>query len=224
MAKNRQNRTFVLIWIFSLCSVYAGLNAAQAQTKSQPRLALSHSEEFLNLVKALNAQSCVHDVPAPTLLQEPRYTIGTTNSICFQLPSSETISFSPDTVKSPFVITLLDDGSGAAPLEFPRPVDLEDTTIQVETIAVLDTGVRYGYTTALFLPVCTIECADVTDASQLELHCSAYQDTVFSTQDASAPTVQDVRIPELISSPVSGWSNQTRVEVVAQLLDPAGVW
>lgn len=174
-------------------------------------------------VKLYNFQGCIEDLPPPMLFAEPRYTQGTSNIVYFKLPPFESISLPADSIKNPFVMTLVYDESGS-PLRYPLPVDLTNDSPQSEIIDSLTTGVNYRYTSALFIPVCKIDCGAVEDSTQLDLHCSAYRDTVVSIQDASPPFVQNVRIPEVDGSPVSGWWNQSTFRVQAELSDAAGVW
>lgn len=190
----------------------------------KPESAYSQSGSSFKFFYELNFESCRQELPAPTLLAEPRFTQGTRNVIGIQVPPLSSIPFSPDTIRSPIIITLVNDGPGAAVLKFPRPVQLGEDVIETETVSVLRRGVRYSYTAALFLPVCKIPCSAVTDTSQLELYCSAYEDTVWSTQDAAPPIVSAVSIPQSDLSPAAGWWNQSTIEVRSQVSDPAGVW
>ncbi len=179
---------------------------------------------FLQFVRSLGVSTCIEDVPAPTLRQEPRYTQGTRNKICFQLPPAEALPFSPDSVKTPFVLTFVRDSRSNALLEFPRPVALADQTLQLEVIGSLRQHVRYDYSTALFLPRCTVSCDAVVDSSQLELHCSAFRDSVWSIQDSEAPEVEQFKIPQLEGSLVRGWLSSDQFTVEARASDAAGVW
>jgi hypothetical protein len=194
-------------------------------TVSRPILAQTQSEVLPPLpdfVQALNFDACIADAPAPRLRLEPRFTRGVRNVIAIELPPLSALPFPPDTVRNPIVITLVGDGQPS--LKFPRPVQLAAEAPILETITALKNAVRYYYTTALFLPVCKVPCSAVADTSQLELHCSAYEDTVWSTQDAAPPSVANVVIPQLNSSPVAGWWNQSSFEIFAEASDPAGVW
>lgn len=213
------NRSFLRVSILAF-SVFIGRSPASGQSQSSTPSGWATPLDFIH---ALNFESCRQDLPAPTLLAEPRFTQGTRNVIGIKLPALSAIPFSPDTIRSPIVITLVNDGS-ASPLKFPRPVQLGEDVTEFEIVTVLKSGGRYSYTTALFLPICKIPCSAVTDTSQLELHCSAYRDTVFSTQDAVAPVVTDVLIPQLNESRVAGWWNQSSIQISASVSDPAGVW
>lgn len=186
-------------------------------------LALQDST-LLSFIQTFEFSHCIEDIPPPVLQLEPRYTKGSSNIICFKLPPLQTIPFSPDTVKNPFVITQIQEEGSASVLNFPRPVILDDESVQTENISALKNGVKYEYTIALFLPVCKVNCEAVVDSAQLELHCSANRDTVWSIQDSDVPTLLNVRIPELDSSPISGWWNRPTLHVEADLSDPAGVW
>ncbi len=205
-------------------SIFVGL-ICLFQTVSRPTLAQTQSEVWPPLpdfIQALNFDACIADAPAPALRLEPRFTRGARNVIAIELPPLSALPFPPDTVRNPIVITLV--GDGQPPLKFPRPVQLGADAPILETITALKNAVRYYYTTALFLPVCKVPCSAVADTSQLELHCSAYEDTVWSTQDAAPPSVANVVIPQLNSSPVTGWWNQSAFEIRADVSDPAGVW
>ena len=210
------NRSFlkVSVLIFAL-----GACLQSAHSQSSVAAGLRPLPLFLD---SLDFESCIQDLPPPTLLSEPRFTQGARNVISILLPALANLPFSPDTVRSPIIITLVLDGD--ATFEFPRPVQLGDDMTVFETVTGLKNGSRYGYTTALFLPVCKIPCAAVTDPSQLELHCSTYRDTAWSTQDAVAPVVAATSIPQLVRSPVAGWWNQPSFEIQADVSDPAGVW
>jgi hypothetical protein len=171
----------------------------------------------------LNSDGCIPGLPAPLLIAEPRFTQGTRNVVAIKLPPLSSLPFSADTIRSPIIITLVNSGVTAT-LQFPRPVQLGEDITELETVTVLVSGRRYSYTTALFLPICKIPCSAVTDTSQLELHCSAYEDTTWSTQDVSSPLVSNIRIPELGAAVVPGWLNRPALRVEAEVNDPAGVW
>ncbi|NIR51892.1 hypothetical protein GWO43_25290 [candidate division KSB1 bacterium] len=179
---------------------------------------------MIEFFEAFDLDSCIQDVPAPTLLAEPRFTQGTTNKICFQLPRLEIIPFPVDTIRNPFVTTVAQDVSADTVRALSRPVDLLDSPRQLETFISLIPGRSYSYTSALILPVCKIACEDVTDPSELEVHCSAFMDTVWSMQDSEAPVVESVDIPQLDSTAFAVWWNRPTIRIEAQLSDPAGVW
>ncbi len=185
---------------------------------------VSQDPSPLRFIKTLEFNNCIEDIPAPQLQSEPRYTKGSSNIVYFTLPSLESIPFSPDTVKNPFVITRVQQEGGLSGLNFPRPVVLGDESVQAENISALKNGVKYEYSTALFLPVCKINCEAVVDSTDLEVHCSVHQNTVWSVQDSDAPMLQNVRSPQLDSSPVPGWWNRPTLDIEAVLSDPAGVW
>jgi len=207
----------VSILVFAECMLTISANG---QPQNEKPLAFRTP---LDLIKILNLENCRQDLPAPTLLTEPRFTQGMRNIVGIKLPALSAIPYSPDTVRSPIIITLVTDGS-ASSLKFPRPVQLGDDVIEYETVTVLKSGAQYFYTASLLLPVCKIPCSAVTDTSQLELHCSAYLDTVFSTQDALAPVVTDAVIPQLNGALAPGWLNQPTIQIRASVSDPAGVW
>lgn len=198
----------------------ASLCWAQSQPTTQVR---SHNKALLEMLDMLGRNGCIEDVPAPRLLAEPRFTRGTSNRICYQLPDITSLPFPIEQIKDPFVITTATGGNGEL-LRFPRPVDLKTDSSQFELMNSLDEGVEYVYSSALFLPVCKVNCDAVVDSSQLELHCSPYADTVRSIQDSQAPLVSDVYIPQLNSTEIAGWWNHSRFTVSANLLDQAGIW
>ncbi|MFQ5864177.1 MAG: FlgD immunoglobulin-like domain containing protein [bacterium] len=208
--------------LFSLFGVLFVFSLSWAQTSQTA--GSRYAYPWPDILKSLDASGCIQDIPAPILMSEPRYTQGKSNIIGFRLPPLEDISFPPDTIRGPFVVTLVHDGSDNPPLEFPRPVVLNHDSTQFEFLESLKNGTKYLYTTALFLPICKIGCEAVDDTSQLELHCSAYQDTVWSIQDSEAPLVENVTIPQLDSTSISGWWNRSTIQIEADISDPAGVW
>ncbi len=205
-----------------LATIFLSGDALQAQPKS-----LRTDEnfaEFLTFVRTLQQVDCIEDVPAPLLQGEPRYTQGNTNQLGFFLPPVGLLPVPVDSVREPFVSTIVRDLSTNAVFEFPRPVDLDDTSAQVEFIGQLENGVKYEFSSALVLPVCLGDCAAVTDSTQLEKHCSAYSDTVWTIQDNQVPGVTNVEIPELAASAFPGWLRQPGFTLRADLQDDAGVW
>ncbi len=215
-------RDYFIVSILGLIVVLFTNSASRAQVRqSNDPVYIILFQEFLS---NLQIENCIQDVPAPTLLREPRYTKGLSNIIKFNLPAFENIPFSADSIKNPFVITLVEGSGLSSPLEFPRPVILQNDSTNSEIIKSLKNGSRYTYTTALFIPVCNIDCDAVTNSNQLVIHCSAYKDTIWSIQDTEAPEIENVRIPELDSTLISGWWNKPVIQIEADLSDPAGVW
>jgi len=182
------------------------------------------NENFMRFVQSLQISTCIEDVPAPTLFVEPDYTKGSTNQVGFQLPALESLPFDPDSIKTPFVLTHVRNRESGAVSQFPRPVVLTDQSVQFEQVGALQNDVRYDYTSALFLPRCKVDCDAVIDSSQLELHCSAFQDSVWSIQDDKAPAVTGFRIPEANDGPHGEWLRASDFSITAQASDSAGVW
>ncbi len=181
-------------------------------------------QDFMLFLHALAQASCQQDVPAPTLLAEPRFTQGRSNKVFFRLPALDKLPVPVDSVKDQFVVTIATNPANADTLDFPRPVALGADSLYVETMNGLDEGSRYNYSTILYLPVCKVDCDAVTDTSDLELHCSPYATSVWSIQDETPPQVSRVGVPELLDSPAATWLNRARFTVEADIVDPAGVW
>jgi len=178
------------------------------------------TEEFSAFLERLKRLDCIEDVPAPTLFTEPRYTQGTSNTVCFQLPDTTALPFPPDTIKVPHVITHAINHESGEVLEYPRPVVLTDENVQFEsTASLLENGVSYFYTIRLVLPICDATCDDIA-----EQHCSAFRDTVWSIQDTNPPVTEEVVIPQLEGSSIPGWTSQSNLNIDAAVADPAGVW
>lgn len=205
--------SFRIVLILAICIT----SQSAAQLNSTVEIS---DDEFAAFLKRLQTMDCIEDAPAPMLFAEPRYTRGTSNSICFQLPDTSALPFSPDTIRVPYVVTHVVNEVSGEVLEYPRPVVLTDDSVQFETIpSLLENGIRYNYTVQLVLPICDATCEDI-----VEQHCSAFQDTVWSIQDSTPPSVENVTIPELAESPVAGWTNQSALSIEADIADPAGVW
>src|SRR3990172_6929773 len=198
--------------------LFWNISVAQSIYQNEDNISL------LNFLKTLNMENCVEDVPAPELMIEPRFTQGSTNKICFRLPEISLIPFSLDSVKNPFVMTLVRNTKNNVLFEYPRPVDLNNDSLQLEIINAIAHDTEYIYSIKLFLPECTVGCDNVLDGSELDLHCSAYEDTVFSTQDSEPPIVQNILIPGLIFLSDNNWLNKSNFMINADLVDPAGIW
>ena len=180
--------------------------------------------QLMKKIKLDGLNGCIEDAPTPQVLTEPRFTQGTSNVIGIVLPNLDTTAFDPSNVKEPFVITNVRNSGGTQGLPFPRPVTFPASGNTLETVTSLQNGITYFYSTALFLPVCQVNCDAVVDTSQLEIHCSLFSDTTMSIQDTEAPVVQNIEIPQLATGTVSGWLNRSVFEVRAGLSDQAGVW
>lgn len=180
--------------------------------------------QLMDKVRLEGFSDCIPDLPAPRILAEPRFTKGTRNIIGIVLPAADSTNLDPANIKEPFIITQVSNDAGTDVLPFPRPVLWPPEGNVLETVNGLLTGKTYTYTTALFLPVCLVNCSAVVDTSQLELHCSPYSDSVWSVQDSDPPLVQNVLVPALADSPVAGWLNRSQFSIRAQVQDAAGVW
>ena len=215
-----------LPWTASCCVLMwlTGGIAAFAQSGQSLVEKVRGNAEFLRFVGSLNLNGCIEDIPAPDLLTEPRFTQGASNRICFVLPPANSLPVPANRIKKPFVITLVSEEGSNEVLSFPRPVNLADESVQIEVVTGLVDGQTYSYTIALFLPVCLVDCDAVVDSSELELHCSTYDDTVRSTQDSAPPAITGVQIPELAAAQFPSWWNQSTFSVLADLQDAAGVW
>lgn len=199
-----------VVWILQVCTV-VNLDAQSTAMST---------DEFSAFLERLKTLDCIEDAPAPTLFAEPRYTQGTSNTFCFQLPDSAALPFAPDTIKVPHVISHVINSESGEVLEYPRPVVLTDDSVQLEsTASFLENGVNYAYTIRLVLPICDATCDDIT-----EQHCSTFRDTVWSIQDTNPPVTEDLAIPQLEGSAVRGWTNQPNLSIAATVADPAGVW
>ncbi|MFQ5602808.1 MAG: FlgD immunoglobulin-like domain containing protein [bacterium] len=213
------------LWTISIwCLTTSILSGGVAQAQRGAEAEVRRQQRLLALIQRLSTKNCTQDLSAPGMFTEPRYTQGATNFIYFNLPTLADLPLPAEFALNPFVITQVLDGSGESPLKFPKPVNLENDSTKKDVIGSLENGKKYTFTTALFVPVCTINCETVTDSSQLQLHCSAYEDSIWSIQDSEPPRVENVRIPQLQSSAVAGWWNQSTFELRARLLDAAGVW
>ncbi len=208
-----------LAFFYLLQVVPPGLQAQSTSSKAKET-----ANHLRTLLQQLDASGCLETVPPPILLEEPRYTQGRSNKICFTLPALNSLPVSPDSVKNPFILTLVDDLSGNAQLKFPLPVVLEEDSTYIETINALNGNTLYHYSSALFLPKCLTDCAAVIDSTQLQLLCSPYSDTVSSVQDEDAPKVEQPTIPQVDPAGTNNWWNQSEFVVQADLTDSAGVW
>jgi len=212
----RGKRQFVLILLL--------LFGATPQVSAQsPQSDAQLVQQLMEKIRLQGLNGCIEDAPAPQLLAEPRFTKGTSNVIGIVLPALDTTAFDPGSIKEPFIITEMGDAAGQV-FPFPRPVSFPAAGNTLETVTGLHPGDIYSYSTALFLPVCLLKCDAVVDTSQLEIHCSAFADTVWSRQDAQPPTVTEVVIPAFAQSIRPGWLNHSEFEINANLADPAGVW
>lgn len=179
----------------------------------------------LNGLLSLAAQdSCNEVLPAPEVSNKPRYIAGNKNTICFKLPDRALIPFGNNEILNPFVLTVVRNLSTGELFQFPRSVSLENDSVIVETVQSLPENTDYAYSTALFVPVCKVDCDQVVDNNQLELYCSAYEDTVFSHQDGEVPELTNINIPQLSESTIPGWINSYSINIEGQLFDFAGVW
>jgi|GEM_PF-2768032 len=212
------------IWIAAFAVVSTCMLAPYLSAQSAQKQREGVDASFLQFVQSLQIETCTEDVPAPTLLAEPVYTRGTVNQVGFQLPAPEFLPFDPDSIKTPFVLTHVRNRQSGEVSQFPRPVVLTDQGVQFEQVGSLENDIRYDYTSALFLPRCKVDCAAVIDSTQLELHCSAFQDSVWSIQDDAAPEVAGFRIPEANDGPHKQWLQIPDFSIIAQASDPAGVW
>ncbi len=179
----------------------------------------------LKRLLSLSAQdSCNEVLPAPEVINKPRYIAGNRNTICFNLPDRTLIPFANNEILNPFVVTVIRNLSTGELFQFPRSVNLENDSLIVESVESLQENTDHAYSTALFVPVCKVDCDEVVDNSQLELYCSSYQDTVFSYQDSEVPDVKNINIPQLSESVLPGWINLNSINVEGDLFDIAGVW
>jgi len=166
--------------------------------------------------------ACLTNLPSPTLLAEPLYTKGSSNRICFKLPLLEELPVSLDSVLSAFIITEVSNSSSGGVFELPLPVTYNENKLFFEVATGLADGVRYDFSSALFLQKCLVACQAVVDTSQLELLCSPFTTAVSSIQDITEPEVRDVQITGNVM--YNGWSNLSGFSVSGNLNDPAGVW
>ncbi|MFQ5637744.1 MAG: FlgD immunoglobulin-like domain containing protein [bacterium] len=215
---DNKQRTLYVSGVFILCL----LSNSWSQSTHKPG-----AERFtpeLRFLLNFDPDSCIEDLPAPSLLSEPRFTKGITNKICIQVPQAETLPFPPDTVRVPFVKTVIFDALIDSTWELAAPVSLTADTNHIETAIRLKNGRKYAYSVSLVLPICLIPCDQVSDNDDLDFHCSAYADTVWSVQDTEAPIVKNIRIPQLEATLIPGWWHHPEIDIEADLSDQAGVW
>lgn len=202
----------VLCWFLS---VPCGLQGQSRHSSNFSQLS------WANYLELLEAAECNNDLPAPTVLNEPVFTIGASNQICFLLPPRQDVPIPPDKVYQPLVRTFIIAGSDTIIEHTPVDLDRTDTLlVEIGQVPPLQHGATYEYVTDLIVGEVVRENGVIVDVI---FHCSPFSNRTHSTQDAQVPAVGQLVIPELANAVVVGWLNASSFEIQAELSDPAGV-
>ncbi|MFQ5708744.1 MAG: FlgD immunoglobulin-like domain containing protein [bacterium] len=206
---------------FVLPLLLLGLAATHLWAQSRQAVDFSKPLALTEYLKLMQAAGCVEDLPAPTLVPEPRFTIGSTNQVCFRLPSRAQIPIVQEKIYQPLVRTFVVTGADTT-IERTL-VNLDSTSTQLVDIAgtPLLNGTTYHYFMDLIVGELVKENGVIVD---IIFHCSPLSNFTRSTQDSEPPVVENVTIPQLSSTPVPGWLNTPSVRILAGLRDGAGVW